>query len=159
MYRTKVILKSVSKITNLGNLVIEATFLLKGKRERIYISTNEKVIRHHFLGSKISKSNPNHKQIWERVEVVHGSVRQSLFEIESEYGFCTADLFKKRYYNLEKVNEDDFLTLFGQFIEMKRLTLKPKLVQKLQAIEKHLREFFGKKKLYPAEFNHYLSIN
>ncbi len=153
MYRTKVILKSVSKRTNLGNLVIEATFLSNGKRDRIYIPTNEKVISHHFLGSKISKSNPNHKQIWERVEVVHGNVRQLLFDIEEEFGFCTADLFKKRFFKETEENEEDLLSLLAQFIELKRLTLKPKLVQKLQAIKKHLKEFLGKKVVYPLEFN------
>lgn len=155
MYRTKVILKSVSKRTNLGNLVVEATFISKEKRERVYISTNEKVISHQFLGSKISKSNPNHKQIWERVEEVHGAVRQVLFEIESDYGFCTAELFKQRYYEeKQEVVEDDLMTLFSQFIELKRLTIKPKLVQKLQAIEKHLKEFLRKKrKVYPSDFD------
>lgn len=153
MYRTKVILKSVSKRTNLGNLVIEATFLSSGKRDRIYIPTNEKIISHHFLGSKISKSNPNHKQIWERVEVVHGNVRQILFEIEEEFGFCTSDLFKKKFFKESEGNEEDLLRLLAQFIELKRLTLKPKLVQKLQAIEKHLKEFLGEKVIYPLEFN------
>lgn len=153
MYRTKVILKSVSKATNLGNLVIEATFLFNGKRERVYIPTNEKVISHQFLGSKISKSNPNHKQIWERVEVVHGNVRQLLFDIEEKYGFCTADLFKKKFYKENEENEEDLLSLLNQFIELKKLTLKPQLVQKLQAIEKHLKEFLVKKVIYPLDFN------
>jgi site-specific recombinase XerD len=153
MYRTKVILKSVSKVTNLGNLVIEATFLSKGNRARVYIPTNEKVISHHFLGSKISKTNPNHKQIWERVEVIHGEVRQHLFEIEAEFGFCNADLFRKKYFKEEIPQEADLLSLFKDFIELKRITLKPKLVQKLQAIEKHLNEFLGKRKVYPIEFN------
>jgi len=125
MYRTKVILKSVSKVTNLGNLVIEATFISNGKRERVYIFTNEKVISHHFLGSKISKSNPNHKQIWERVEVIHGEVRQNLFEIEAEFGFCNADLFRKKYFKEEIPQEEDLLSLFKDFIELKRITLKP----------------------------------
>jgi len=153
MYRTKVILKSVSKLTNLGNLVIEATFISNGKRERVYIFTNEKIISHHFLGSKISKSNPNHKQIWDRVEVIHGEVRQHLFEIEAQFGFCNADIFRKKYFKEEIPQEEDLLSLFKDFIELKRITLKPKLVQKLQAIEKHLKEFLGKRKVYPIEFN------
>lgn len=154
MYRTKVVLKSISKVTNLGSLAVEVTFSFKEKRVRVYVPTKEKVFSHHFLGSKISKSNPNSKQIWERVEVVHGEVRNVLFKIESEYGFCTSDLFKKRYYKEEKPTKDDFMAFFRQFIELKKLTLKPKLVQKLKAIEKHLNEFIGeKKKVFPSEFN------
>lgn len=153
MYTVKIILKSVSKVTNLGNLVIEVTFKSEGKRERVYVSTNEKVFSHHFLKSKISKSNPNYKQIWDRVEEVHGEVKKVLYEIEEQYGFCNSGLFKDRFFKKDEFQEKDFMCLYGEFIELKRITLKPKLVNKLKAIENHLNDFFGTRKIYPQDFN------
>ncbi|MEN2282410.1 tyrosine-type recombinase/integrase [Algoriphagus sp. SE2] len=153
MFRTKIILKSVSKLTNLGNLAIEVTFKSKSKRTRVYIPTKEKVISHHFLGSKISRSHPDYKAIWVRVEGIHAEVKQVLNDLEKEFGFCTAELFREKFFQQEEPKDEDLISYLNGFIELKRLTLKPKLVSKLEAIRNHLNDFLSGKKIYPIEFN------
>jgi integrase len=54
----------------------------------------------------------------------------------------------------EKSNsEKDILTLFEEFMEVKKLTAKHKMVIKLTTIKNHLGIFLGKKKMYLVEYN------
>ena len=152
MYRTNLVLKAVNQKTGLAKITIEITFGSGVTRERIYIPTDEKIPLIHWNKGNISKANKNFKEIFHRVELIHNEVRKQLLEIHQKLGFVSKELFKKEYFN-ETEPQEDFMTLFENFISIKKLTSKMKLVEKLNAIYNQVKEFLGTKTLYLHEFD------
>lgn len=152
MYRTNLVLKTVNKETGLAKIAIEITFGSGVSRERVYISTDEKIPIAHWNKGNISRANKNSKEILYRVEVIHNKVKGQLFEIKQKVGFVSKELFKRQYF-AETETQEDFLTLFESFILVKKLTAKVKLVEKLNAIFNQMKEFLGSKILYLHEID------
>jgi hypothetical protein len=152
MYRTKVVIKAISKRTGRGRLNIEVTFQGNKNRERVYLATEESIESKYWVNGKISKAHPNHKEIWRRVEVRHNEIKDQLFALVNEYGFANATLFKN-YFKGENNSEKDLISLFNDFIEVKRITAKYKTVTKLITIRNQMLKFMGKRKYYLHEFD------
>lgn len=152
MYYTKVILKNPSRRTGEGKLVIEITFKHQGVRERVYYPTQEKIHADHWKNGKISKANPKFKPIQRRVEEIHNEVKEIIYALEKTYGYVNATHFKN---HINRVNNDekDLITLFDEFIELKRLTAKAKMVIKLITIRNHLKNFLKRRKMYLVEYD------
>ncbi len=152
MYRTNLVLKAVNKKTGLAKISIEITFGNGKDRERIYVATGEKIPIAHWNNGNISKANKNAKEIFNNVEAIHYKVKHQLLEIQNKLGFVTKDIFKKEYY-ADSEPQPDFIILFENFIALKKLTAKHKLVEKLNAIFNQINEFIGRKKLYLHDFD------
>lgn len=152
MYRTKIVLKAVSKRTGRGRLNIEVTFQGNKNRERVYLATEESIESKYWVNGKISKAYPNHKEIWRRVELRHNEVKDLLFNLVNEYGFANAVLLKNTIKGEDKV-EKDLISLFNDFIEVKRITAKYKTVTKLITIRNQMLKFMGKRKYFLHDFD------
>lgn len=132
--------------------MIEITFKHLGIRERVYYPTQEKIQVSHWKNGKVSKANPQYRSIQKRVEAVHNEVKEIIYGLENTLGYVNATHFKK---HINKANEDekDILTLFDEFIVLKKLTAKAKMVIKLTTIRNHLRNFLKGKKMYLVDYD------
>lgn len=152
MYRTKYVLKNVSKRTGKGKIALEIYFYQDGSRDRLYFPTGEELSSKYWVNGSISKSYPLKNQLVNRLEEKHQELKQKLHRWEIELGYLNADLVRTKL--SEKSNsEKDILTLFEEFMEVKKLTAKHKMVIKLTTIKNHLGIFLGKKKMYLVEYN------
>lgn len=152
MYRTKYVLKNPSKKSGIGKITIEIYFSRDGKRERMYLPTGEEIHEKFWINGVISKSYPQKDQLLRRLEEKHHQIKQQLYSWEKEVGYLNVDLVKVKL--IEKpVQERDILTLFDEFMEVKKLTAKHKMVIKLTTIKNHLKIFLGKRKMYLVEYN------
>lgn len=152
MYRTKVVLKAVSKKTGRGRLNIEVTFQGAGNRERVYLATEESIESKYWVNGKISRSSSSYKELWRRVELRQNQVKDILFELQQEHGFVNATLLKNSLES-EKEEERDIISLFEEYIEVNRITAKYKTAKKLVTIKNQMLRFMGKKKYYLLDFN------
>lgn len=152
MYTTKVVLKSISKRTGKGKLNIEVTFQSISKRERVYIDTEESIEKKYWVNGKISRACTNQKEVWRRVEFKLNAIKDTLFALENEHGFVNAGLFKN-HLSEDVPQEKDLISLFDEFIEVKRITAKLKMVKKLITIRNQILKFTGKRKYYLHDFN------
>lgn len=152
MYRTKVVLKAVSKKTGKGRINIEVTFQGLGKRERVYFATEESIESKHWVNGKISKSNTIYKELWRRVELRQNQIKDTLFELQQEHGFVNADMLKSSLSGNDD-SEKDIISLFEEYIEVKRITAKYKTAKKLVTIKNQMVKFMGKRKYYLPDFN------
>ncbi|WP_144603830.1 tyrosine-type recombinase/integrase [Algoriphagus algorifonticola] len=152
MYRTKYVLKNPSKKSGIGKITIEIYFSRDGRRERMYLPTGEEIHEKYWTNGAISKSYSQKEQLLRRLEDKHHEVKQQLYQWEKELGYLNADLVKAKLEE-KPVQEKDMLTLFDEFMEVKRLTAKHKMVIKLNTIRNHLGEFLGKKRMYLVEYN------
>lgn len=152
MYRTKYVLKNPSKKTGVGKIALEIYFSRDGKRERMYLPTGEEIHEKFWINGIVSKSYPQKEQLLRRLEDKYHEVKQQLYKWEKELGYLTVDLVKAKL--VEKpVQDRDILTLFDEFMEVKKLTAKHKMVIKLTTIKNHLKIFLGKRKMYLVEYN------
>ncbi|WP_297335905.1 site-specific integrase [Algoriphagus sp.] len=152
MYRTKFVLKNVSKRTGKGKIAIEIYFYKDGIRDRMYFPTGEELNNNYWNKGSISKSYPLKNQLLKRLDEKHQELKQKLHRWENELGFLNADLVRNKL--SEKSNaEKDILTLYDEFMEVKKLTAKHKMVIKLNTIKNHLKIFLGSKKMYIVEYN------
>lgn len=152
MYRTKVVLKAVSKKTGRGRLNIEVTFQANNTRERLYLATEESIESKYWVNGKVSKALHNYKELWRRVEARHNEVKNLLFNLVNEHGFVNATILKGTF-DEEEPSQKDLITLFNEFIEIKRISAKHKTVIKLITIRNQMLKFMGKKKYYLTDFN------
>lgn len=152
MYRTKVVLKAVSKKTGRGRLNIEVTFQGVDNRERMYLATEESIESKYWVNGKISRSSSSYKELWRRVELRQNQVKDILFELQQEHGFVNATLLKNSLES-EKEEERDIISLFEEYIEVNRITAKYKTAKKLVTIKNQMLRFMGKKKYYLLDFN------
>ncbi len=152
MYRTKYVLKNPSKKSGIGKITIEIYFSRDSKRERMYLPTGEEIHEKFWKNGIISKSYPQKEQLLRRLEDKHQEVKQQLYQWEKEIGYLTVDLIKTKLEE-KPVQERDILTLFEEFMEVKKLTAKHKMVIKLTTIKNHLKIFLGRKKMYLVEYN------
>lgn len=152
MYRTKVVLKAVSKKTGRGRLNIEVTFQGVDNRERMYLATEESIESKFWVNGKISRSSSSYKELWRRVELRQNQVKDILFELQQEHGFVNATLLKNSLES-EKEEERDIISLFEEYIEVNRITAKYKTAKKLVTIKNQMLRFMGKKKYYLLDFN------
>lgn len=152
MYRTKYVLKNPSKKSGIGKITIEIYFSRDGKRERMYLPTGEEIHEKFWTNGVISKSYPQKEQLLRRLEEKHHEVKQQLYQWEKELGYLTVDLVKNKLEE-KPVQERDILTLFDEFMEVKKLTAKHKMVIKLTTIKNHLKALLGKRKMYLVEYN------
>jgi integrase len=152
MYRTKYVLKNVSRKTGKGKISIEIYFSRDGRRERLYLPTGEEISHKFWANGVISKSYTQKAQLLRRLEEKQHEVKQQLYQWEKELGYLNADLVKSKL-ELEPVHEKDILTLFDEFMEVKKLTAKHKMVIKLNTIKNHLNIFLGRRKMYLIEYN------
>ena len=152
MYRTKYVLKNPSKKTGIGKIAIEIYFSRDGKRERMYLPTGEEIPEKFWLNGVVSKSYPHKKQLIQRLEQKLFEVKQQLYQWEQELGYLTVDLIKNKLAE-KPVQERDILTLFDEFMEVKKLTAKHKMVIKLNTIRNHLKVFLGRRRMYLVEYN------
>jgi integrase len=152
MYRTKFVLKNVSKKSGKGKIALEVYFYQNGTRDRMYFPTGEELSSNHWVNGSISKSYPLKNQLLKRLDEKHQELKQKLHRWENDLGYLNADLVRSKL--SEKASaEKDILSLFEEFMEVKRLTAKHKMVIKLKTIKNHLKEFLGKKKMYLVEYN------
>lgn len=152
MFRTKYVLKNASKKSGLGKITLEIYFSSDGKRERIYLPTGEEIHEKYWTNGMVAKSYPQKIQLLRRLEEKHHEVKQQLYQWEKEIGYLNADLVKSKLKE-EPVWEKDILTLFEEFMEVKKLTAKHKMVIKLNTIKNHLRIFICRRKMYLVEYN------
>ncbi|TFV93173.1 hypothetical protein E4S40_12985 [Algoriphagus kandeliae] len=152
MYRTNLILKGVNKSNRFGKITIEITFQTGSLRERIYIPTGEKVPIEFWQKGKISKAYPSHKDISKRVEIIHNEIRAQLFDLERKNGFINKNLYNDSIQG-DKNTEQDLLTLLDKFIEVKNLSSKKKLIEKLKTIRNQLTTFLKGRRLFLNEVN------
>lgn len=152
MYRTKYVLKNPSKKSGIGKITIEIYFSRDGKRERMYLPTGEEIHEKLWSNGIISKSYPQKEQLLRRLEEKHHEVKQQLYQWEKEFGYLTVDLVKTKLAE-KPVQERDIITLFDEFMEVKKLTAKHKMVIKLTTIKNHLKALLGKRKMYLVEYN------
>jgi len=152
MYRTKYVLKNPSKKSGLGKITLEIYFSSNGKRERIYLPTGEEIHEKYWTNGMVAKSYPQKEKLLRRLEEKHYEVKQQLYQWEKELGYLNADLVKTKLEG-RPILEKDILTLFDEFLEVKRLTAKYKMVIKLTTIKNHLKVMLGQKKMYLVEFN------
>lgn len=114
--------------------------------------TGEEIHEKLWSNGLIAKSHPQRNQLLRRLEEKLHEVKQQLYHWEKELGFLTADLVKTKLEE-KPVLEKDILTLFDEFLEVKKLTAKHKMVIKLTTIKNHLKIFLGRKKMYLVEYN------
>lgn len=152
MYRTKIVLKAISKKTDRGRLNIEVTFQGKGNRERVYLATEESIESKYWVNGKLSKALINHKELWRRVETRHNEIKDILFNLVNEHGFVNATILKNAL-NGDESNQRDLITLFNEFVEVKRITAKYKTVKKLITIRNQMLRYMGKRKYYLTDYN------
>ena len=118
----------------------------------MYLPTGEEIQEKFWANGVISKSYPQKDQLLRRLEEKHHEIKQQLYNWEKEVGYLNVDLVKAKL--IEKpVQERDILTLFDEFMEVKKLTAKHKMVIKLTTIKNHLKIFLGKRKMYMVEYN------
>lgn len=132
--------------------MIEITFKYQEIRERVYYPTQEKIHMDHWKNGRVSKANQQFKAIQKRIEAAHNLVKDTIHGLESSLGYVNATHFKKEI-NRPKEDEKDLLTLFEEFIELKKLTAKSKMVIKLTTIRNHLMNFLKGKRMYLVEFD------
>lgn len=152
MYRTKHVLKGVNKAKQIGRVYVEITFSHQESRERIYLPTDERINSMYWVNGRISKSHPEWKSLWRRLEEYHNEIKQVLFDLENEFGYVNSVLFKNKI-GSENEAEKDILTLFDEFVEVKRITAKYKMVRKLGTIRNHLKIFLEGRRMYLVEYN------
>lgn len=152
MYRTNITLKGVNKSTGQGKITIEVTFLMGSLRERVYITTGEKLPIEFWRNGKISRAHPNSKDIITRIGVIHHEIKTLLFELERQHGFVNKNLFNDAYFGQGETDQD-LLILLDKFIEVKDLSSKKKLIEKLKAIRNQLKSFLNGRRLYLNEVN------
>ena len=152
MYRTNITLKGVNKSNGLGKITIEITFQIGSQRERVYIPTGEKLPVEFWHNGKISKAFPSAKEIMRRVEVIHNEIKTHLFDLERKNGFVNKNLFNQSYFG--NVNNDqDLMILLDKFIQVKNLSAKRKLIEKLNAIRNQLKIFLKGRSFSVNEIN------
>jgi integrase len=152
MYRTNTALKGVNKSTRVGKVTIEITFQIGTSRERIYIPTGEKLPVEFWTNGTISKAYPSSKEVSKRVSVIHNEIKALLFDLERKNGFVTKNLFNEAYFGKGETDQD-LLVLLEKFIQIKDLSAKKKLIEKLRAIRNQLKAFLNGRKLYLNEVN------
>lgn len=152
MYRTNLVLKGISKSNGLGKITIEVTFKSGSIRERVYITTGEKVPEANWQNGVISKAFPSAREIMKRIEILHNQVKTVLFDLERNNGFVTKRQFNDAYFG-ESKNDQDLLAHFNKFIDIKNLSSKKKLVEKLQAIRNQMQIFLKGRKFHLHEVN------
>lgn len=152
MYRTKWVLKNVNKKTGLGRISIEVTFPNQQNRERVYISTDEVINKDYWKSGGVIKSYPNRNELIRRLEDCENKVKGDLYQVRINEGYVNAHLFKK-FIEENSKPEKDFLTLFEEYMEVKKLTAKHKMVIKLRTIRNQLDTFLGAKKMYLSDYN------
>lgn len=152
MYRTKFVLKNPSAKTGIGKINIEIYFTLQGKRERVYLPTGEEIHNKYWGDGIISKSYLQKEEVQRRLEEKLYEIKQQLYQWNKELGYLNAALVKAKL-SEKPSRELDILTLFEDFMEVKKLTAKHPMVIKLNTIKNHLRVFLGKKKMYLVEYN------
>ena len=152
MYRTNITLKGVNKSTGQGKITIEVTFLMGSLRERVYIPTGEKLPIEFWRNGKISRAHPNSKDIITRIGVIHHEIKTLLFDLERQYGSVNKNLFNDAYFGQGETDQD-LLVLLDKFIEVKDLSSKKKLIEKLKAIRNQLKSFLNGRRLYLNEVN------
>lgn len=118
----------------------------------MYLPTGEEIHEKFWINGLVAKSYPQKDQLLRRLEEKHHEVKQQLYQWEKELGYLNADLVKAKLEE-KPVLEKDILTLFDEFLEVKKLTAKHKMVIKLTTIKNHLKIFLGKKKMYLVEYN------
>lgn len=152
MYRTNITLKGVNKSNGLGKITIEITFQIGSQRERIYIPTGEKLPVEFWQNGKVSKAFPSSKEIMRRVGVLHNEIKTHLFDLERKNGFVNKNLFSQSFLgNVD--NDQDLLILLDKFIQVKNLSAKRKLIEKLKAIRNQLKKFLRGRSLSVNEVN------
>lgn len=154
MYRTKWVLKNVNKKTGLGRISIEVTFPNQPNRERVYISTDEVISKDYWKSGGVIKSYPNRNELIRRLEDCENNVKGDLYQVRINEGYVNAHLFKKFIEDNSKP-EKDILTLFEEYMEVKKLTAKHKMVIKLRTIKNQLDSFLGSKRVYLSDYNQY----
>lgn len=152
MYRTKFVLKNASVKSGIGKIAIEIYFSKDGKRERMYLPTGEEILEKYWVNGNISKSYPLKEQLLRRLEEKHQELKQCLYQWEKQNGYLNVDLVKAKL-SEKPASEQDILSLFDEFMEVKKLTAKHKMVIKLNTIKNHLKIFLGKRKMYLVEYN------
>lgn len=152
MYRTKFVLKNPSVKTGKGKITIEIYFTIQGKRERVYLPTDEEIHKKYWGNGIISKSYLQKEQLQRRLDEKLHELKQRLYQWNKELGYLNAALVKAKL-SERPSREFDILTLFEEFMEVKKLTAKHPMVIKLNTIKNHLRVFLGKKKMYLVEYN------
>lgn len=152
MYRTKWVLKNVNKKTGLGRISIEVNFPTQPNRERVYISTDEVISKDYWKSGGVIKSCPNRNELIRRLEDCENKVKGDLYQVRINEGYVNAHLFKK-FIEENSKPEKDFLTLFEEYMEVKKLTAKHKMVIKLRTIRNQLDSFLGSKKMYLSDYN------
>lgn len=152
MYRTKWVLKNVNKKTGLGRISIEVNFPNQPNRERVYISTDEVISKVYWKCGGVIKSYPNRNELIRRLEDCENNVKGDLYQVRINEGYVNAHLFKK-FIEENSKPEKDFLTLFEEYMEVKKLTAKHKMVIKLRTIRNQLYTFLGSKKMYLSDYN------
>lgn len=152
MYRTKYVLKNTSKKSGKGKISIEIYFSTNGRRERLYLPTGEEIHQRFWVNGTVAKSYPQKDQLVRRLEEKQHELRQQLYHWEKELGHLNADLVKSKLQETQ-VEEKDLLTLFDEFMEVKKMTAKHKMVIKLTTIRNHLKIVLGRRKMYLVEYN------
>lgn len=152
MYRTKFVLKNASAKSGKGKIALEIYFSKDGMRERMYLPTGEEILEKYWVNGNLSKSYPLKDQLLRRLEEKHQELKQCLYQWEKQYGYLNVDLVKAKL-SEKPASEQDIISLFDEFMEVKKLTAKHKMVIKLNTIKNHLKIFLGKRKMYLVEYN------
>lgn len=152
MYTTRIIAKNPSKKTGKAKLTIEVEFKEDDKKTRIYIPTTEVIKASNWKNGKLSKSEKDAAEKIDRVESKHNEIKQHLFDLKRKHGFVNSDILKA-HLNRGNDSDKDILFLLDKFIELKKITAKPKLVEKLMAIRNHMEKFMDGENYYLHQFN------
>ena len=152
MYTTRLVAKNPSKRTGRVKIQIEIEFKYTEKKERIYISTLESVLHKNWSAGKISKSENNAVEIKRRIDLKHEEVKETLFKLKNECGIVNAQILKQELYN-SSMPTKDLVEYLNEFIKIKELTSKAKLVEKLVAIRNQLIEFTSIQNVYLTDIN------
>lgn len=152
MYRTKYVIKNINKKSGQGKITLEIYFYQDGRRERLYLPTGEEIQCKYWVNGTVSKSYSQKESLLRRLDSKQQEIKQVLYVWECEFGYLNAELVKNKLSEKSDV-EKDILSLFAEFMVVKKLTAKHKMVIKLTTIKNHLKIFLGRKKMYLVEYN------